>query len=1020
MLRQTGPTRSQVPLFLPLLAAALLAALPAPLSAQLPTSTLETIFPAGGQTGTTVEVEIRGKDLDEARSLHFSHQGIAAKPKMAEADDFHEKPYPVRGRFVVSIKKDVPPGIYEVRVVSRFGISNPRAFVVGSLPEVLKEGNPNRAQDAMPVKLGSTVNARAKKAAIDYYAVDLKKGQDMLVDCWGQRIDSRMNPTLMVTGPSGKELARARDVEHRDAVVHVRAPRDGTYTVAVWDFLYDGGDDYPYRLSLVDAPYIDFIFPPVGEAGKTGQYTIYGRNLPAGKPANGMTVGLSGLEQQVVKVALPGGNNTSRLPIGDYLAPYSAPISGKLFRIKGSNPALINYAAAPVVVEKEPENNDQPQAVKVPCEYAGQFYPYGDKDWISFEAKKGEVYWINLVSHRLGVAADPLLVVERVTQDKEGKEQIKEIAAVDDPKYPNNDDNYNMKTDDPWYRLRVDQDATYRVMVKDLYNNPTSDPRFVYRLQIQQQQPDFQLVAFSPPRKGSRNEMSPSACVLRKGGAAALRLQVLRKNGFDGEVAVSVEGLPAGVTCAGASIGGKVRRGWLVFESTEKTKPWAGPIRIVGKAKINGKDVTRTARAGALLWAKGNNDPVRSRMIRDITLAVIDAEQAPVSIQAGDGKLLETSLGGKFELPVKLTKREKLKGAVKVAAVGLPKNFQDKEVNIKGNDGKMQFEVRGTDVPVGTYTFYLRGETKFNYKRNQDAVKRAEAEQKRLSELLKQLTGKRDEAKKAQDEANRAAQDAANKLKQAQQNHQNAEKASQEAAKRVQQAEKKLADAKKAAAADKDDKGKQEAVKKAEQELADVKKQAADAANNLADAKKAFDEAQKKQKAAEKKKQETEEGYKLAEETRKQAEDLKKQADNRVKNEKNRNKPKDVTLSVVSSPVRVRVERYPIKPEIKSPGKIKQGQKVEVPVSIQRKYGFNDNVDIDFELPGGVRGISGKRLRIDKGKNAGKLALSINKDATPGKHRANLEMRFRFNNVTLELNEPFEFEVEKVEEKKKK
>ena len=45
-----------------------------------------------------------------------------------------------------------------------------------------------------------------------------------------------------------------------------------------------GGPDYFYRLSISTAPWIDAVFPPVVEAGKATQVTIYGRNLPGGQP----------------------------------------------------------------------------------------------------------------------------------------------------------------------------------------------------------------------------------------------------------------------------------------------------------------------------------------------------------------------------------------------------------------------------------------------------------------------------------------------------------------------------------------------------------------------------------------------------------------------------------------------------------------------------------------------------------------------------------------------------------------
>ena len=38
----------------------------------------------------------------------------------------------------------------------------------------------------------------------------------------------------------------------------------------------------------------------------------------------------------------------------------------------------------------------QRQKITVPCEYVGQFYPQRDIDWVQFDAKKGEIYWIEV------------------------------------------------------------------------------------------------------------------------------------------------------------------------------------------------------------------------------------------------------------------------------------------------------------------------------------------------------------------------------------------------------------------------------------------------------------------------------------------------------------------------------------------------------------------------------------------------------------------------------------------------
>ena len=100
--------------------------------------------------------------------------------------------------------------------------------------------------------------------------------------------------------------------------------------------------------------------------------------------------------------------------------------------------------------------------------------------------------------------------------------------------------------------------------------------------------------------------------------------------------------------------------------------------------------------------------PVASRLARNLTLAVVTAETAPVVLEAGDGKVIETSLGGKVEIPFKVTKREAIKGNLKVSAVDLPRDINRKDENIKDN-GKTELYLRSTNIPTGTYSFYFQG-----------------------------------------------------------------------------------------------------------------------------------------------------------------------------------------------------------------------------------------------------------------------------------------------------------------------
>ncbi|PYL00175.1 MAG: hypothetical protein DME19_06000, partial [Verrucomicrobia bacterium] len=465
--------------------------------AQLPLARLSTVFPPGGKAGTTFEVTVTGSDLEEVQ-LHFPHANIISKPKLNDKTG-----EPEANKFLVTIGADVPPGSYEARVFSRFGVSNPRAFLVGVLPEITSPATNHTVDSATGVPLGTVVNGRADANAVDHFRFTAKKGQRVLIECLARDIDSRMDDTLVLYDSGGRELARQR----RGGLLDFIAPAEGQFILAASDFTYRGGEEYFYRLTIGAGPHIDFILPPSGLAGTKNNYTLYGRNLPGGTPAKGWSIDGKPLEQRTVEIELPGDPASQRSsPTGLALKPAEAVLDGIEYRLNTaqgvSNPVLLSFAGAPVVTEREPNDQpDQAQKVPLPCEFVGQFYPAADRDWVSFEAKKGDIYWIEVFSHRLGLPTAPFALVQRVARNEKGEEAVSDVHELYAADANIGGPEFNTTTRDPSWRFEVKEDGAYRVRVADLFNRQDSNPRFVYRLSLRKETPDFRLVVLpqAPP-----------------------------------------------------------------------------------------------------------------------------------------------------------------------------------------------------------------------------------------------------------------------------------------------------------------------------------------------------------------------------------------------------------------------------------------------------------------------------------------------------------------------------------------
>lgn len=883
------------------------------LLAQLPVARLLTVFPPGGKAGSEVEVALTGADLDEASQLHFSHTGITTKPKVSETNSL-----PEANKFLVTIAASVPPGVYEARVVGRFGISNPRAFVVSDLPEAIAPTTNNSPANAATISLGTIINGHSDANAVDFYKFTARKGERILIECNAKEIDSRMDAALILYDGAGKELQRNRS----GGLLDFAAPADGEYQLKVYDFLFRGGGEYFYRLAISTGPHIDFIFPPSGLAGTKSKYLLYGRNLPGGAPAKDLTIDGKPLEQLEVEIELPR-EPTAQKQSSSPQQLADAVLDTFEYRLSTpqgvSNPVLLGFATGLVVPERQP--NDQPaqaQSISPPCEFVGQLYPAGDRDWVTFEAKKGDVYWVEVFSQRLGLPTDPFALIQRVSRNDKGEEKVSDIKELSDTDSNIGGPEYKTATRDPSGRFEAEENGSYRIQVRDLFNSSRSDPRLLYRLSIRKETPDFRLVAVAqppPPINKDAKEALLWTPLLRRGETMPIKVMAFRRDNFNGDIGLKVENLPAGVTCNEAKIEKDKSSALLMLTAAENAAGWTGPVKIVGKAKIGEAEVVREARGATVNWTVTdyNNEAIQSRLTGDFVLAVSGVESAPISIEPGENKHWETAEGGKLKIPLKLIRRGDFNANLKLKAAGITALDKLKEIDVDGKATNATVEIDLTEhkIPAGTYSFYLQTQTPGKYRNNPEAAKAAEEALKQAEKLVTDLTAALKAAPEVKQAAVKTAADSAAKAKAASEAVAEPAKAAAEAAALAKAAAEKLTAATTAVESKPDDKelvaAKEAAAKAAEE--AESKLKAALEAKVVAE--KAATEAQAKaqadadaQIAAEK--AEAELPAKL-----KEAEKKKELAAARAKETAKTAEPRDVTITVYSAPINLKITPAP-------------------------------------------------------------------------------------------------------------
>ena len=879
------------------------------LLAELPLARLLTVFPPGGKIGSQVEVTLTGADLDEANQLHFSHTGITAKQKLGETNGLPEP-----NRFLVTITTNVAPGVYEARVVGRFGISNPRAFVVSDLPEAVAPTTNNSSASAAAISLPTIINGHAAENSAGFYKFTARKGQRILIECQAREIDSRMDAALILYDAAGRELQRNRS----GGLLDFAPPLDGEYHLKVYDFLFRGGGEYFYRLAVSTGPHIDFIFPPSGLAGTKGKYLLYGRNLPGGTPAKDLAVAGKPLEQLEVEIELPREPTAPK----QFSSPQQladATLDAFEYRLSTphgvSNPVLLSFATGPVVPEREP--NDQPaqaQSISPPCEFVGQFHPAGDRDWVTFEAKKGEVFWVEVFSQRLGLPTDPFALIQRVSKNDKGEEKVSDVKELYDADSNLGGAEYKTATRDPSGRFEVEENGTYRIQVRDLFNTSQADPRLVYRLSIRKEAPDFRLVAVAQPPPSSNKDAKEALLwtpLLRRGETMPLKVMAFRRDNFNGDIELKVDNLPAGVTCHEAKIERDKSSSMLMLTAAENAAAWVGPVKIIGKAKTGEAEVTREARGATLNWTVNdyNNEAIHSRLSRDFVLAVSGVESAPISIEPGESKLWEASVAGKLKIPLKVTRRADFNANLKLKAVGLSALDKLKEIEVDGKatNATVEIDLAEHKIPAGTHSFYLQTQTPGKYRNNPEAAKAAEEALKQAEKLVADRTAAIKTAPEAKQAAIKTATDSAAKAKAAAEVVAGPAQAAAEAEALAKTAAEKLAAAKTALRKKPDDQellAAKEAATKAAGE-AEAKSKAALEAKVVAE--KAAAEAQAKAKADAEAQITAEKAEVEAPAKLKEAEKNKELAANRAKETAKTAEPRDVTLTVYSAPINSKI-----------------------------------------------------------------------------------------------------------------
>ncbi|TWU36011.1 peptidase [Novipirellula artificiosorum] len=469
---------------------------------------------AAGQIGEPTDEEVMeaaGVTEEQRKEMEIYRQRDR-DPKRQPNEQLEEQ---VTLRLVVA--KQAEPGKRELRFLTDGAISNPIWLHIGRWHEV-KENEPNDrvfdaddAVDALPV----VINGQIMPGDTDRFAFEATKGSKLVIDVAARdvipfladAVPGWFQAIVRLTDSAGNEVSYADSFHYRqDPVLYFEVPRDDRYTIEIRDTLYRGREDFVYRITLGEIPFVTSVFPLGASVDSEVTLLLNGWNLTD------------------TQLPIKTMSRKQYRPTRWYTSQQSSGVSIRF-------PVQIDYWQE--VFDEEPNDNyENAQTIKTPVTVNGRIDQAGDED--IFRIAGGGRLVAEVHARRLGSPVDSIL---RIT-DETGQE----IAFNDDHK----DITQALQTHhaDSHLSVALPAGSNYFLHLSDAQRK--GGPDFSYRLSLRAPQADFEL------------RVVPASIIARAGQVVPITVFVMRRDGFAEDIAMRLINAPEGFLLGGSLIPGSV------------------------------------------------------------------------------------------------------------------------------------------------------------------------------------------------------------------------------------------------------------------------------------------------------------------------------------------------------------------------------------------------------------------------------------------------------------------------------
>ncbi|MBI5821704.1 MAG: PPC domain-containing protein [Verrucomicrobia bacterium] len=469
----------------------------------------------------------------------------------------------------ITVAPDAEPGQRELRLVTAGGISNPLVFHVGQMQEFSEPASKSIAQQVsavariasarntkpktvMSVTLPAVVNGQILPGEVDRFRFNATKGQKLVIAVNAQQlipyisdaVPGWFQATLSLYDSQGKEMAYTDDFRFNpDPVIYYEVPADGEYVVEIKDSIFRGREDFVYRITIGETPFITSIFPLGGPAGEKTTVQLKGWNLP------------------VTSLTLDDSHKT----------PGIYPLSvRKDNHVSNFMPFAVNTLPE-CLAEKSRGGKSHAQRVTLPIIINGRIAKSDDSNVFCFDGKAGQEIVAEVMARRLNSPLDSVLKLTDATGNQ--------IAFNDD----NTDRGAGLTTHhaDSYLTATLPKDGTYLLYISDTQHK--GGPEYGYRLRISAPQPDFAL------------RVVPSSLNARTGNSVSATVYALRKDGFSEPVSILLKDAPPGFKLDKVLIPANTNQVKIALTTPLAPQDEPATLKLEGRATVNGSEIVHAA-----------------------------------------------------------------------------------------------------------------------------------------------------------------------------------------------------------------------------------------------------------------------------------------------------------------------------------------------------------------------------------------------------------------------------------------